>query len=259
MRILLLLQRCLLARKMISLLGLMVASSLQLGTGGQQEPFILPSGEHYRALLTVRTASLAAAFAKRFQAGVRSEARLARRRNRDRGRERTPVFLEPGTISQLARRGRIMPDEDIFDFTDSRFLNPPRENIRNHPTVEVTEVEGHRFVTPSPPPPAPPPVAPRGGPTPQPIFQLPENFINDISAAQRYPSYRKTIPPFVNFGGKTFLSHLSPSPSPANVGYSQQIFTPSNKYIKTLTPARERKDPRQVFINRLNTFISILI
>ena len=150
-----------------------------------------------------------------------------------------------------------MPDEDIFDFTDSRFLNPPRENIRNHPTVEVMEVAGQRFVTPSPhPPPRPPlPAAqsshpPRRRPTPQPIFQLPEKFINDISPP-RNPSYRKTIPPFVNLGGKTFLSHLSPSPTPVSVGYRQQIFKPRNKYIKTL----QRKGPRKVYpINHINLY-----
>ena len=241
---------------MISLSTLMVLSSLQLGAGGQEEPFILPSGEHYRDLLTVRTASLAAAFAVRFQAGVRSE---ARRRSRDNAvsSERTPVFLK--AISQLSRKGRIMPDEDIFDFTDSRFLNPPRENIRNHPTVEVMEVEGHRFVTPSPPPPARPPRPaaqyshpPGRRPTPQPIFQLPGNFINDIAAA-RNPSYRKTIPPFVNFGGKTFTSQLSPSTSPHSAGYKEQIFRPSNKYIKTL----QRKGPRKVFTTYLLNFILI--
>ena len=28
-----------------------------------------------------------------------------------------------------------MPDEEIFDFTDSRFLHPPADNIRNFPEV----------------------------------------------------------------------------------------------------------------------------
>lgn len=239
MRILFLLQKCPATRKMISLVTLIVLSSLQLEAGGQEEPFILPSGEHYRDLITVRTASLAAAFAKRFQARVSSEARRRNRENLVRevtASERTPVFLKATAISQLSRKGRIMPDEDIFDFTDSRFLNPPRENIRNHPTVEVMEVEGHRFVTPSPPPPLPAAQyshPPGRRPTPQPIFQLPENFINDI-AAPRNPSYRKTIPTFVNFGGKTELSYLSPSTSPLDAGYKEQIFKPSNKYIKTL-------------------------
>ena len=209
MRTLFLLQKCLLARKMISLVTLLVLSSLQLESGCEEEPFILPSGEHYRDLITVRTASLAAAFAKRFQTRVSSRAwRIRDNLLREVNSDRTPVFLKANSISQLARKGRIMSDEEIFDFTDSRFLNPPRENIRNHPTVKVMEVEGQRFVTPSPPSPeySHPP---RRRPTPQPIFQLPDSF--------------------VNFWGKSLLSHL-------NIGYRQQIFKPRNKYIKPLQP-----------------------
>ena len=255
-RIIFVLQKCLLACKMISLLTLLVLSSLQLEAGGQEEPFILPSGAHYRDVLTVRTASLAAAFAKMFQSRVSSEARRIRDNlgGELRPSERTPVFLGARSLSQIARKGRIMPDEEIFDFTDSRFLNPPRENVRNHPTVEVIEVEGQRFATPSPPHPPPLPAlqnSPHRRPTPQPIFQLPENFINDISPP-RNPSYRKTIPPFVSFGGKTSLSHLSPSPTPVNDGYGQQIFKPHKKYIKTLPAATKRKGSRKVFFNKLS-------
>ena len=178
MRILFSLQKCLLARKMISLVTLLVLSSLQLEAGCQEEPFILPSGEHYRDLITVRMASLAAAFAKRFQTRVSRRAwRIRDNLLREVSSARTPVFFKANSISQLARKGRIMLDEEIFDFTDSRFLNPPRENVRNHPTVEVMEVEGQRFVAPSPP--HPPPTSdpeyshpPRRRPTPQPIFQL---------------------------------------------------------------------------------------
>ena len=148
-----------------------------------QEPFILATGELYRDVLTVRTASLAASFAKRFQLRLRSQAGRLRRLGRG---ERTPNFAE----TEIARRGRITPDEEIFDFTDSRFLNPPRENVRNHPEVNLIELRG--VVTPAPPisytqprfqplaRPSPAP-APRPRPTPQPIFQLPDNFVNDIS------------------------------------------------------------------------------
>ena len=232
MRILFLLQKCLLARKMISLVTLLVLSCLQLESGCQEEPFILPSGEHYRDLITVRTASLAAAFAKRFQTRVSSRAwRIRDNLLREVNSERTPVFLKTNSISQLARKGRIMSDEEIFDFTDSRFLNPPRENIRNHPTVKVMEVEGQRFVTPSPPLNPEYSHPPRRRPAPQPIFKLPESF--------------------VNFWGKSLLSHLSPSPTPVNVGY-RQIFKPRNKYIKTLQPTISRKGPRKVFFYKLS-------
>ena len=32
----------------------------------------------------------------------------------------------------MSRKGRMMPDEEIFDFTDSRFLQPPEVIIFFH-------------------------------------------------------------------------------------------------------------------------------
>ena len=38
--------------------------------------------------------------------------------------------------SQRSTVGFTKQDEDIFDFTDSRLINPPRENSRNYPLVQ---------------------------------------------------------------------------------------------------------------------------
>ena len=117
-----------------------------------------------------------------------------------------------------------MPDEEIFDFTDSRFLNPPAENQRNFPEVAVVTVRGEAFVTPAPlmsSPSSPDPVQtvthhllrkPR--PTPQPIFQLPvehvpnvphhNNHVPQLSPRVQPAPYLSspvsTIKPFVNLG-----------------------------------------------------------
>ena len=134
----------------------------------------MATGEQYRDLLTVQTASLAAKFAKIFQLRLKSQAR--RTRDKWKRLQNSPNFSRDTTSARL---GRIMPDEEIFDFTDSRFLNPPRENRRNHPEVKVIDVMREKFLAPSQPP--------RRLPTPQPIFQPPENFINNISERGFYP------------------------------------------------------------------------
>ena len=38
--------------------------------------------------------------------------------------------------SQRSTVGFTKQDEDIFDFTDSRLINPARENSRNYPLVQ---------------------------------------------------------------------------------------------------------------------------
>ena len=67
----------------------------------------------------------------------------------------------------MPRKGRMMPDEEIFDFTDSRFLQPPevkshvvliielllsisQENMKNFPEVNLVRLGGQTFVTPAP-------------------------------------------------------------------------------------------------------------
>ena len=66
----------------------------------------------------------------------------------------------------MSRKGRMMPDEEIFDFTDSRFLQPPevkshvvlieelfsisQENMKNFPEVNLVSLGGQTFVTPAP-------------------------------------------------------------------------------------------------------------
>ena len=76
-------------------------------------------------------------------------------------------------------------------------------------------------------------------PKPQPIFQLPENFIDDISLPTK-PFYPETIRPFVKFGKNQQYG----SSTPRQVG--SDVFQPSNKYIKTLKPIRKGKRYRKV-------------
>ena len=96
-----------------------------------------------------------------------------------------------------------MPDEEIFDFTDSRFLHPPVANQRNFPEVAVVDIGGETFVTPAPL------LSSAGGhndhvsrhrPTPQPIFQLPETVTSDISD-------------YSDYSDNTYHTFLSPNES----------------------------------------------
>ena len=90
------------------------------------------------------------------------------------------------SLRQEPRQGRLMSDDEIFDFTDSRFLHPPAENIRNYPHVALISLGGQTYVTPAPVQLSPSTPAEtvthrssllhsrRPTPTPQPIFKLPE-------------------------------------------------------------------------------------
>ena len=129
---------------------------------------------------------------------------------------------------------RIMPDEEIFDFTDSRFLSPPVANQRNFPEVAVVNIGGEAFVTPAPllsPSPAPLLSSSPGDqvtrhtPTPQPIFQLPETVSSDMSDYPDYQDYSdnnndylsiSTIKPFVHLGSPAPHS-ISSTPTPHHV------------------------------------------
>ena len=172
-----------------------------------------------------------------------------------------------------------MPDEEIFDFTDSRFLNPPVENQRNFPEVAVVTVRGESFVTPAPlllSPSSPAPVKtvthrPRKQrPTPQPIFQLPEQFPvkhvphrkNHVSQLARvqpspYLSSVSTIKPFVNLGSgsvevpssSAFSTPVPTLSSKPNLGYPNRhhkhhkVHQQHNHVIKQL-PSRVHSEVR---------------
>ena len=47
----------------------------------------------------------------------------------------TPTFV----ATELYRAGQLQSDSEIFDFTDSRFIRPPAESVRNFPTISLAE------------------------------------------------------------------------------------------------------------------------
>ena len=51
----------------------------------------------------------------------------------------TPTFV----ATELYRAGQLQSDSEIFDFTDSRFIRPPAESVRNFPTISLEEEVGN--------------------------------------------------------------------------------------------------------------------
>jgi len=98
------------------------------------QPFILASGEPYRDVKTVSMAVKAAKFAKSLAPGRH--------------------FYEPYTSDRISIQpkiptfyssnkhfvGHMKQDEDIFDFTDSRLIQPSQENSHNHPLLKPEEM-----------------------------------------------------------------------------------------------------------------------
>ena len=140
-----------------------------------------------------------------------------------------------------------MPDEEIFDFTDSRSLHPPADNIRNFPEVALINIGGQTYVTPAPvqvssPSPI---VSPSPGtarplhPTPQPIFKLPEHHLSHKASSQPVhhvpqpktisqlpppPAYLSTIKPFVHLGSpKPTHFSTTPRPEPYHHNYDDHL------------------------------------
>ena len=136
-----------------------------------------------RDVLTVQTSALAAVFARQFEARMRPQIRRNKQRRLRLKHDSLPSF---NSLRQEPRQGRLMSDDEIFDFTDSRFLHPPAENIRNYPHVALISLGGQTYVTPAPVQLSPSTPAEtvthrssllhprRPTPTPQPIFKLPE-------------------------------------------------------------------------------------
>ena len=62
----------------------------------------------------------------------------------------------PSFIETAQRRPTYQSDREIFDFTDSRFIEPPADNVRNYPTLSSQEivvdnsVSGYGYNQPSP-------------------------------------------------------------------------------------------------------------
>ena len=87
----------------------------------------------YRDILTVTASKSAAEFALRFQPHkeqlIKQNKAIARAGKITRN---APNF----TNNQPYQKGQLQEDDEIFDFTDSRFLNPPADSRQNFPLIE---------------------------------------------------------------------------------------------------------------------------
>ena len=95
----------------------------------RRTPFILINGEFYRDLLTIEASKSVAKFAKKHKPEVITMSR----------RERLKSKKIPPRFIQLMNHtvGVYQSENEIFDFTDSRFLNPPEENKLNRPIMNI--------------------------------------------------------------------------------------------------------------------------
>ena len=107
-------------------------------------PYILDTGESYRDILTVESSKLAAEMAKRLE--YKAGQGIWRNKDNPRLLEWARVTPEYST-RQSQKEGILKKDEEIFDFTDSRLINPPTENRQNVPSIEpeVFEPVPHNF------------------------------------------------------------------------------------------------------------------
>ena len=96
-----------------------------------QNGFILSNGLIYRDILTVEASRAAAKFAHEYK--FDAAAKPAERKE-----TRLPDFIRTANFTFGERKS----SDEIFDFLDSRFLNPPEENTRNRPSVvNISETE----------------------------------------------------------------------------------------------------------------------
>ena len=97
--------------------------------GGQtQEAFILNNGVIYRDVETLEASRAAANFAHNYEFDVVLPT--------ERKQRILPDFVRTANFSFGQRKSA----EEIFDFLDSRFLNPPAENSKARPTFVNSEV-----------------------------------------------------------------------------------------------------------------------
>jgi len=97
-----------------------------------KDPYVLKSGEPYRDILTVKASKTVAEFARRFQ--PLKEYVIQKDKERQKQVYRSPpnfIDRELGIV-----KGNLQEDDEIFDFTDSRFINPPPDSVQNFPLVE---------------------------------------------------------------------------------------------------------------------------
>merc|ERR1711976_552980 len=85
-------------------------------------PYILSDGNSYRDVATVETAKKVAIFAKQIKPIDKSVKNKV-----------TNIISPEFHNSRNFTYGSLKPDDEIFDFIDSRFLNPPIENRQNRP------------------------------------------------------------------------------------------------------------------------------
>ena len=92
--------------------------------------FILSNGLVYRDIVTLEASRAAAKFANEYKFDAAKPA--------ERKETRLPDFVRTANFTFGERKS----SDEIFDFLDSRFLNPPEENRRNRPSfVNITETE----------------------------------------------------------------------------------------------------------------------
>ena len=98
---------------------------------GEGQAFILDGGLLYRDLQTIEASKAAAKFAHEFDFDV-----VLPDEREERKQRRLPDFVRTANFSFGERKS----SEEIFDFLDSRFLNPPPENIKTRPTYVNSQV-----------------------------------------------------------------------------------------------------------------------
>ena len=86
------------------------------------DPYFLPDGNIYRDVITIEAAKSVGSYAKQFKPNVT-------RPHTIQGSIKIPDFVRIRNFTYGERK----PDDEIFDFVDSRFLNPPTENRQNRP------------------------------------------------------------------------------------------------------------------------------
>ena len=92
--------------------------------------FILSNGLVYRDIVTLEASRAAAKFAHEYKFDAAKPA--------ERKETRLPDFVRTANFTFGERKS----SDEIFDFLDSRFLNPPEENKRNRPSVvNIAETE----------------------------------------------------------------------------------------------------------------------
>jgi len=94
-------------------------------------PYLLDSGEPYRDVITVEASRRAANFALQFQPHKKQLVNQNRLRENFRQKNPPPQFSEFRSFQPAS----LQSDNEIFDFTDSRFINAPADNRQNFPLV----------------------------------------------------------------------------------------------------------------------------